>query len=68
MPRKDGTGPMGLGPMTGRGRGFCIKSDVSAVFIGSGLACIRGFRRRFGGGNYSGNISAVTEKELLNEE
>jgi len=23
MPFGDGTGPMGLGPMTGRGRGFC---------------------------------------------
>jgi len=23
MPRGDGTGPMGLGPMTGRGAGFC---------------------------------------------
>jgi len=23
MPRRDGTGPMGLGPMTGRGLGFC---------------------------------------------
>lgn len=23
MPFRDGTGPMGLGPMTGRGAGFC---------------------------------------------
>jgi hypothetical protein len=23
MPRFDGTGPKGIGPMTGRGRGFC---------------------------------------------
>ncbi|WP_101513993.1 DUF5320 domain-containing protein [Thermotoga sp. SG1] len=23
MPRLDGTGPMGLGPMTGRGLGWC---------------------------------------------
>ncbi|MFA5310935.1 MAG: DUF5320 domain-containing protein [Candidatus Omnitrophota bacterium] len=23
MPRGDGTGPMGLGPMTGRGAGYC---------------------------------------------
>lgn len=23
MPRGDGTGPMGLGPMTGRGLGYC---------------------------------------------
>jgi len=24
MPGFDGTGPRGLGPMTGRGRGFCV--------------------------------------------
>ena len=24
MPRLDGTGPKGLGPMTGRGSGFCV--------------------------------------------
>jgi hypothetical protein len=24
MPGFDGTGPLGLGPMTGRGRGYCI--------------------------------------------
>lgn len=36
MPRFDGTGPLGAGPMTGRGFGPC----------GLGL----GWRRRFGGG------------------
>ena len=24
MPGLDGTGPRGMGPMTGRGRGFCV--------------------------------------------
>ncbi len=24
MPRFDGTGPMGQGPMTGRGNGYCV--------------------------------------------
>ena len=24
MPRGDGTGPLGLGPMTGRGMGYCV--------------------------------------------
>jgi hypothetical protein len=29
MPRFDGTGPLGKGPMTGKGRGFCIiKADT----------------------------------------
>ncbi|OPY90711.1 MAG: hypothetical protein A4E72_00510 [Syntrophus sp. PtaU1.Bin208] len=52
MPRGDGTGPMGMGPMTGRGAGFCSRlgatgySDVPPSFgLGSGRR--RGFR---GGG------------------
>lgn len=28
MPRGDGTGPAGMGPMTGRGAGFCAESFV----------------------------------------
>lgn len=27
MPGGDGTGPMGLGPMTGRGSGYCVMSN-----------------------------------------
>lgn len=26
MPNFDGTGPRGLGPLTGRGRGFCVST------------------------------------------
>ncbi len=42
MPGRDGTGPWGKGPMTGRGAGFC----------GTGVA--RG-NRRFAGGPAAGN-------------
>ena len=28
MPRRDGTGPMGLGAMTGRGAGYCAGYGV----------------------------------------
>ncbi|MDI3534182.1 MAG: hypothetical protein PWQ82_547 [Thermosediminibacterales bacterium] len=28
MPRGDGTGPRGLGPMTGRGMGYCAGFPV----------------------------------------
>lgn len=28
MPGGDGTGPMGMGPMTGRGAGYCAGNDV----------------------------------------
>lgn len=48
MPRGDGTGPMGMGPMTGRGRGAC------AGFAGPGymnnwcgMGRGRGFRRMY---------------------
>ena len=35
MPGFDGTGPMGLGPLTGRGRGFCPTGIVSVQAIPS---------------------------------
>mgnify|MGYP001767506792 CR=1 FL=1 len=43
MPRKDGTGPTGAGPMTGRGAGPC-----GGGAAGGGLG--RGFGRGRGGG------------------
>ncbi|MCG9968664.1 DUF5320 domain-containing protein [Pelotomaculum terephthalicicum JT] len=44
MPRGDGTGPMRMGRMTGRGAGFC------AGFAAPGYANPVGFRCGFGGG------------------
>lgn len=52
MPRRDRTGPSGMGPMTGRGEGFCagygtpvFADEVSArSFFGRGG---RGRRNRF---------------------
>lgn len=43
MPRRDGTGPMGMGAMTGRGLGAC--SGVNAPVYGGwrGRGCGRGF-------------------------
>jgi hypothetical protein len=35
MPRRDGTGPMGAGSMTGRGLGLC--TGANAVKYGAGL-------------------------------
>lgn len=43
MPRRDGTGPMGMGPQTGRGQGMC--TGVNAPAYG------RGFGRGYGMGN-----------------
>lgn len=53
MPRGDGTGPMGLGPMTGRGAGFCAGFAVPGYmnpipgYWGFGFGRGRGFRRMF---------------------
>jgi hypothetical protein len=52
MPRGDGTGPMGMGPMTGRGAGFCAGFAVPG-YMNQGIGCGigfgrgRGFRRMF---------------------
>jgi len=35
MPNRDGTGPNGQGPMTGRGRGYCRFRSPTAPFRGS---------------------------------
>ena len=45
MPRGDRTGPMGMGPMTGRGAGYCTGNPVPGYMNPTG-----GFGRGFGGG------------------
>ena len=59
MPGFDGTGPMGAGPMTGGGRGYCVTpvGDVRSPFGGRsfgrggrGRGWGRGFGRGFGFG------------------
>jgi hypothetical protein len=72
MPGRDGTGPMGQGPMTGRGLGFC--TGVNAVGYGArfglGLACRRGFGRGIGRGLgfLVNEASPETQKELLQQQ
>ncbi len=46
MPRRDGTGPMGAGPATGRGFGPCTGYSGMGTGVGFG----RGFDRGFGMG------------------
>ena len=56
MPRGDGTGPAGMGPMTGRAAGFCAGYPVPGFmnpvggrgFWGRGGGRGRGFGRGFG--------------------
>lgn len=59
MPRGDGTGPMGLGPMTGRGLGFCKPGYVSAPpAYGRGMGFGRGRGFRGGGRGWCGRFFA----------
>ncbi|NLY74992.1 MAG: DUF5320 domain-containing protein [Firmicutes bacterium] len=54
MPRGDGTGPMGLGPMTGRTAGYCagyLGPGFANPIVGFGWGC-RGLGRRFWGAGY----------------
>jgi len=48
MPKRDGTGPIGMGPRTGRGMGRCSSEAKHglgiALGIGLGLGLKRGFR------------------------
>jgi len=52
MPGYDGTGPQGIGPMTGRGMGYCTEYANPAYF-GRGLGIRRGFSRGRGFGQDS---------------
>ena len=59
MPAFDGTGPGGMGPMTGRGMGPC----------GGGYGYGRGLGRGFGWGygpvGYTPRVTKKEEKEIL---
>jgi len=45
MPRGDGTGPMGMGSMTGRRAGFCVGTQVQAAPNAPGMFGSFGCRR-----------------------
>jgi len=64
MPRQNKTGPMGAGPMTGRGRGFCEGA------YGPGLGVGRGYGRVMCGWFFQ-KYQAMSKKdkqELLKSE
>jgi len=74
MPRGDGSGPTGQGPMTGRGAGYCVgPADVPPArgFFGRGLR--RGAGRGFGfrGAGYGpvapGYYDPETDKRFLSD-
>lgn len=57
MPARDGTGPLGAGPMTGRGMGFCVSYASPNQVLSRGYfargrgnfgrGASRGFRNRY---------------------
>lgn len=77
MPRGDGTGPMGKGPMTGRGAGYC---GTGQPFIneryGCGFGCGRGNRRQFNAtgvpgfmrSGYNFQVTEENEKAYLSNQ
>lgn len=68
MPGRDGLGPMGQGPMTGRGMGVCGNGNNPVAGrnagrgmgigrgVGRGLGIGRGFGRRMGAGRGFGRM------------
>jgi hypothetical protein len=48
MPRFDGTGPRGAGPMTGRGEGYCVLELPAAGRPARGYAGLAGTPVRLG--------------------
>ncbi len=51
MPWGDRTGPLGLGPRTGRGFGYCTGNNVPGYMVGGrGMGLGRGFGRGYGRG------------------
>ena len=71
MPRGDGTGPFGQGPMTGGGFGYCTGANPRRrgfafnYGFGLGFGRGRGFRRFM---PFYADRPNVTSKETLTEE
>ncbi|MCR3954805.1 MAG: DUF5320 domain-containing protein [Gudongella sp.] len=78
MPRFDMTGPMGAGPFTGRGMGYCAQRAYGGMGYGRGAG--RGYGRGVGYGRGMGfrrgpvfgpvyyDMPMETERELLEED
>jgi len=77
MPRRDGTGPIGQGTMTGRGLGFCSGADTrgSGFGIGRKYGCGLGFGMGAGNGcrkgfgrYFAGQVTETINKDRLTKE
>lgn len=81
MARRDGTGPLGRGPLTGRGFGVCNENRMTSARQGRGAGlelgqrCGRGFGQGQGRGfgiarQYNENTSEellIEQKEILED-
>ena len=74
MPRGDGTGPAGMGPMTGRASGFCAGFNSPGFMNQAGgrgfrgswnRGAGRGFRNRCWMPNYQVNPPQITAQQEL---
>ena len=59
MPGGDGTGPAGLGPMTGRAAGYCAGYPAPGYMSGGGRGLGRGFGGRGGGRGWRNRFYAT---------
>jgi len=64
MPGQDRTGPLGQGPMTGRGLGPCGRGLARGRGFGRGMGRGLGFRRQ----TFQPTITKTEEKEILEDE
>lgn len=63
MPRGDGTGPIGMGPMTGWKMGFCQKNRV---FLAPRARCL--FSNGFNQSDNTTQMNLENRKRILEEE
>jgi hypothetical protein len=71
MPRGNGTGPMGMGPRTGRGMGYCSGYNVPGYVIRPGFGMRRGCRNMYyatGIPGWGRAAYAVNDEDALNAE
>ncbi|SNS92989.1 hypothetical protein SAMN05446037_102819 [Anaerovirgula multivorans] len=68
MPRRDGTGPMGMGSVTGNGLGVCTRANTVKYGAGFGPGFRRGFGRGLGRYFVVDETDSKLQKELLQEQ
>ncbi len=70
MPRRDGTGPLGRGSMSGRGLGFCTGTNIAKCGMGLrlGLRLESGGSRGYGRNFFEERTESKTQEDVLIEQ